>query len=193
MMCAKWLTALGMLFAGSVSVSVMAQGGAPAVLQRGYDPNVSGATLAETALNTASVGPASFGRLFKLPLDGNAYAQPLYVPNVAIPGLGTHNVLYVATMNDSIYAFDADAGGAPLLDGESRQLPLPPSPWCGRTSIFRPSATAGNLGILSTPVIDPGRPTSCTWLPARSNRARWRTDCTPSTSPTARNPMVPAC
>ena len=41
-------------------------------------------------------------------MDGQLYTQPLYVPNVSIPGQGTHNVVYVATENDSAYAFDAD-------------------------------------------------------------------------------------
>ena len=154
MICAKWMTALGVLLAGTVSVSVTAQVTAPAVLQRGYDPNVSGATLAETTLNTANVGPASFGHLFKLSLDANAYAQPLYVPNVAIPGLGTHNVLYVATMNDSIYAFDADAGGGPLWTVNLASfLSTVPVVWANFN--FPPVSNAGNLGILSTPVIDP--------------------------------------
>ena len=82
---------------------------ASSVLQRGYDAGVTGANLAEARLNTATVGPDTFGKLFTLALDENPYAQPLYVPNVAFPGLGTHTVLYVATMNDSVYAFDADA------------------------------------------------------------------------------------
>ena len=91
-----------------------AQSAVQPVLQRGYDANVSGAILTETLLNTSNVGPNTFGRLFNLPVDERIYAQPLYVPNVAVPNLGTHNVLYVATMNDTLYAFDADAGGAPL-------------------------------------------------------------------------------
>src|ERR1039457_4882666 len=80
------------------------------VLQRGYDANVSGANLAEVTLNTSNVAPATFGLVFKMSVDDNVYAQPLYVPNVAIPGQGTHNVVYVATMSDSLYAFDADTG-----------------------------------------------------------------------------------
>ncbi|HLZ08142.1 MAG TPA: hypothetical protein VKT80_06095, partial [Chloroflexota bacterium] len=152
MMNAKWTTVLGALVAGTVST--MAQGAAPAVVQRGYDPNVSGATLAETRLKTANVGPSSFGRLYKLSLDANSYAQPLYVPNVAIPGLGTHNVLYVATMNDSIYAFDADVGGAPLWTVNLASF-LSTTAVIWANFNFPPVSNAGNLGILSTPVIDP--------------------------------------
>jgi hypothetical protein len=55
-----------------------------------------------------------FGKLFSLSVVGYVYAQPLYVPGVAIAGHGTHNVLYVATEHDLLYAFDADTGGAPL-------------------------------------------------------------------------------
>ena len=61
-----------------------------------------------------NVAPSTFGLAFKLPVDDSIFAQPLYVPNVAIPNQGTHNVVYVATMSDTLYAFDADAGGAPL-------------------------------------------------------------------------------
>ena len=80
------------------------------VLQRGYDANVDGANLTEVTLNTSNVSPSTFGLVFKLPVDESVYAQPLYVPGVAISGQGTHNVVYVATMSDSLYAFDADTG-----------------------------------------------------------------------------------
>src|SRR5882724_7442249 len=70
----------------------------------------------ETLLTTANVNSTHFGKLFSQSVDGIVVAQPLYVPNVAIPGMGTHNVVYVATQHDSLYAFDADSpsGGVPL-------------------------------------------------------------------------------
>ena len=109
-MISKWAMALAL--AGPMGVH--AQSAVQPVLQRGYDANVSGAILTETLLNTSNVGPSTFGRLFNLPVDEKIYAQPLYVPDVAIANSGTHNILYVATMNDTLYAFDADAVGAPL-------------------------------------------------------------------------------
>ncbi len=149
--CSKWLTALALL-AGSMVAQTQA---APQpVLQRGYDANVSGANLTETTLNSSNIGPNTFGLLFTLPVDADSYAQPLYVPNLAMPGLGTHNVLYVATMNDSIYAFDADVGGSPLWSVNLASFfSTTPVLWANYN--FPPIATAGNLGILSTPVIDP--------------------------------------
>jgi hypothetical protein len=69
----------------------------------------------EMILNLTNVNSASFGRLFTNMVDGCVYAQPLYVPGVVIPGQGTHNVLFIATQHDTVYAFDADvpvtAGG----------------------------------------------------------------------------------
>jgi hypothetical protein len=121
------------------------------VLQRGYDANVSGATLSETTLNTSNVVPGSFGLVFKLAVDDNLMAEPLYVPNVVIKGI-SHNVVYVASMSDTVYAFDADVGGAPLwqfnLAAFEHAIPLPLAKFTSNRSLI------GNLGILSTPVID---------------------------------------
>jgi hypothetical protein len=64
--------------------------------------------LNETTLTPANVNTTKFGKVFSYPVDASIFAQPLYVPNVAIPGQGTHNVIYVETENDSAYAFDAD-------------------------------------------------------------------------------------
>ncbi len=134
---------------------VSAAGAAPAVLQRGYDASLTGANLAETTLTTSNVGPNTFGLLFKLPVDDAIFAQPLYVPNVAIPNQGTHNVLYVATMGDSVYAFDADTGGGPLWHVNLATLVgAQVVPIAGFTHLGNKNIV-GNLGVLSTPVIDP--------------------------------------
>src|SRR5215472_4669860 len=130
----------------------------PPVLQRGYDAGVSGATLSETTLTTSNVTANTFGLVFKLAVDDNIMAQPLYVPNVVINGT-SHNVLYVASMSDTLYAFDADRGGAPLWTlnlatfENATPVPIAQFAYSGNKNIIN------NLGILSTPVIDPSTPT----------------------------------
>ena len=92
-----------------------------------------------------------FGKLFALSVHGQVYAQPLYVPGVAIPGQGRHNVVYVATENDSLYAFDADIGGAPQW-----KVTLLPN---GGTAVPSSDVVALDInpviGITGTPAIDP--------------------------------------
>src|SRR3954471_5593321 len=84
------------------------------ILTNRYDPQRTGANQSERILTPASVSAGRFGKLYTYPVDGAVYAQPLYVSGVTIGGV-SHNVLYVATMNDKLYAFDADsASPAPL-------------------------------------------------------------------------------
>ena len=121
------------------------------VLTQHNDNGRTGQNLGETTLTTANVTPSGFGRLFTRAVDAEIYAQPLYVPGVAVPGKGTHNVVYAATMNNTVYAFDADdpAQGAPLWS-VNLGPPVPASDvqcCCPDISV--------RVGILSTPVIDP--------------------------------------
>src|SRR5450432_3804096 len=82
----------------------------PSVVTQHNDTGRSGANLLETVLSADNVDLNSFGKVFECAVDGQVYAQPLYVPKVDIAGHGTHNVLYVATMKNKLYAFDADVG-----------------------------------------------------------------------------------
>lgn len=114
-----------------------------------YDQLRSGANLNETMLTPDAV-KNHFGKLFTISVTGLVFAQPLYMANVSIAG-GTHNVLYVATMEDIIYAFDADTG-ATLW---SRNLTNPPSVIpVPVLDITNGNNITGNVGIESTPVID---------------------------------------
>ena len=112
----------------------------------------SAANINETLLAPSNVNKNSFGRLFSFPVDYVVMAQPLYVPNVNIPGQGTHNVMYVVTQADSVYAIDADTGTqlwyASMLNvggttASGKYLP------CGTAPGFYQE------GIVGTPVIDP--------------------------------------
>ena len=124
------------------------------VYQRGYDAGLSGANLTETALTTANVAVTTFGLKFRLAVDDNVFAQPLYVPNVPVSGQGTHNVVYVATMNDSVYAFDADSGTQLWSVNLAARVNAVPVPIANYAFSGNRNFT-GNLGIASTPVIDP--------------------------------------
>jgi len=84
-------------------------------LTAGYGNGRTNANLQETALTPATVTLGNFGKLGTLPVDGQVYAHPLYVSGLAIPGQGTHNVVFLLTMHNSVYAYDADAMSPPVL------------------------------------------------------------------------------
>jgi len=129
------------------------------ILTQRYDSARDGVNASETTLTPTNVNTATFGKLFSLPVDGRVFAQPLYVPNVTIPGAGVHNVLYAATQHDSVYAFDADGLQIKPLWTVNLATSSCPVGWTC-TSV---PASAGNrttdiipeIGITSTPVIDP--------------------------------------
>jgi hypothetical protein len=120
------------------------------------DNSRSGQNQKELALAPTTFDSSPFGKLFSCPLDGYAYAQPLYVANLPIPGVGTRNVVFVATEKDSVFAFDADAN--PCVQLWQRTL-IP----AGEQVILTPELggiTSKDIvpfiGITGTPVIDIG-------------------------------------
>jgi len=90
---------------GSASVAVT---DLPGVFTYHNDLSRDGANTQEYALSPSTVTTANFGKLFSCAVDGAVYTQPLWVPGLSIGG-GTHNVIFVATQHDTIFAFDADA------------------------------------------------------------------------------------
>src|SRR5215469_1929309 len=118
-----------------------------------YNNARTAATLNEKILTPQNVNSQQFGKLGAFKVDGAVYAQPLYVPSVPTSGKGTHDVLFVATEHDSVYAFDANRPGDPpiwkvsFLDKARGVTPL--SEDIVDCPFIRPE-----IGITSTPVID---------------------------------------
>jgi hypothetical protein len=117
----------------------------------------TGQNLNEVALTTGTVNRTQFGKLFSYPVDGYVFAQPLYVEGVNVSNLGVHNVVYVATENDSVFAFDADTNGTG--GGQLWQKSFL-DPANGVTTVPQGAVENGNdipvqVGITATPVIDP--------------------------------------
>jgi outer membrane protein assembly factor BamB len=111
----------------------------------------------ETALTTSNVNQQQFGKLFSLAVDDQVYAQPLVVGHVPL-GQGEHNVVYVATVNNTLYAFDGDDGTLYWTKNYSAPGMRPPrsrdmTGACGGSY----ADFSGNIGMVGTPVIDAAR------------------------------------
>jgi len=121
------------------------------VLTQHNDNARTGANLHETILNTVNVNAKTFGKLWTRDVDGYLYAQPLYAQALAIPGKGTHNVVFLATAHNSVYAFDADDPKAVAPIWKTNLGPSIPAAeiYTGRWTDMRVE-----VGITSTPVID---------------------------------------
>ena len=155
------LTRTSFVLLCTLFISVVGTHAQVSVTTNHYDNSRTGQNTQETILTPQNVSNGTqFGVNFTQPVDGNIYGQPLYVPNVAIPGNGTHNVIFVVTAGDSVYAFDADSNAgsnanplwhASLIDTAHGAA-------AGATSVPSGDVNCGDLtpqiGITSTPVID---------------------------------------
>jgi hypothetical protein len=127
----------------AVSVINAPQGSASVTTYHNDDVR-DGVNNGESTLNTSNVNTQQFGKLQALPVDGQIYAQPLYLPNLTIGGV-QHNVVFVATENDTVYVFDADGLSDSALWKQHLGTPL---------QINDQEGISPLLGVTSTPVID---------------------------------------
>lgn len=129
----------------------------------------------EVILNTKNVNKTSFGEIFSRTVDDQIYAQPLVVLNVNLPGNGSKNIVIVATVNNTVYAFDADSANASSPYWQDNLTPtgsrvIRNTDMTGACTYGHGGGTyqdfSGNMGIVGTPVIDSA--TNTIYLVARS-------------------------
>jgi outer membrane protein assembly factor BamB len=149
----RW-TAAVLLLGYGVAVAQVPHAPQVEVLTQHNNNARTGANLAETTLTPANVSPAHFGLLFKHAVDDQLYTQPLVATGVKLAD-GTHDVVYVTTVNNSVYAFDANDGAAaePLWHVNFG------TPANVHSAPFGCTDMNGNMGIVGTPVIDRARNT----------------------------------
>jgi hypothetical protein len=119
-----------------------------------HDISRTGANTQEFALTNSTLTTATFGKLFSCPVDAAIYAQPLWVANLSIGG-ATHNVVFVATQRDSVYAFDADSSNCQNLWGGPKSLKAAGETWVTSADESGCGDLEPDIGIAGTPVIDP--------------------------------------
>src|SRR5258708_8419159 len=133
-----------------------------------YDNARTGVNPNETILNLTNVNPNMFGKLFDMAADGPVIGQSLYLPNVSIQGKGKHNVVYAATMHDSVYAFDADSNTGANASPLWLVSLLPPGATPVPISVQGCSNVTGwtEVGVVATPIIDTA--TGTTYVAAKT-------------------------
>jgi hypothetical protein len=145
-------TILALMYHATLTVAHAAPNNT-AVLTYKNDSLRSGQNRTETILNTSNVNASTFGKRISYPVDGYVYAQPLFMANLSING-GKHNVVFVATQHDSVYALDSDQKGTPLTLWHTSFI----DPAHGITTISSSDVNCGDIvpeiGITGTPVID---------------------------------------
>jgi hypothetical protein len=155
LLCRRVRSSLPLLLAGALMCLPLLSEAQTPITTYHADNSRSGTVSTETLLNPGNVNSKQFGKLFTHSVDGFIVGQPLYLPGVQIPGSGSHNVVYVATAHDSVFAFDADSlgSGAPLWQVSFI------NPAAGVTTV--PIAQQGcphtgftEIGVMGTPVID---------------------------------------
>ncbi len=164
--------ALALIFFGMFLYSVdygTAQAATPVTVPTWrYDNTHQGQNTHETLLTPANVNGNYFGKLFSVNVDSTVYAQPLYVPGLTLNDGKAHNVFFVATENDSIYAFDADSNTGSnanplwqitLLDAAHGANPGATAVNDQGTAIAAQGDIGPTIGITGTPVINPATKT----------------------------------
>ncbi len=141
------------------------------ILSYHADASNSGVNSAETILSPANVNTSSFSKRFSTAVDGKVYAEPLYVPAVAVasgPNAGTHDLAFVATQHDSLYAIDVNSGNIVW------KTSFTASGLAGATITSMPSSdtnsadTSPEIGVCGTPAIDPS--TNILYLAAKTKQ-----------------------